>query len=246
MTKYRVILLSTLLSTGANAEYLYSFGNINVNYLDWSSSTEERSNGNKQDFAYLELEGGAGFDWGEVYGFIDFEFQDGTASNDQAMAVSSKGKIAVKTGLDELRVYAQTYSTENQGFHGRNTVLGLSYNLASDSGWFFSPFVGFHYTNKNGFAGMNGGMAGWVANYDFTLGEQSFTLANWHETEFSRSNDYVNSTREDDDLSYNGALSIWWNSPESLSLGLQYRYAHNKLGQPDTDNAIIYTVKYNF
>ncbi|GAL06786.1 putative exported protein precursor [Photobacterium aphoticum] len=47
----------------AQAEYLYGFGNVSVNYLDWSKGTEQRSGGFKDDFVYLELEGGAGFTW---------------------------------------------------------------------------------------------------------------------------------------------------------------------------------------
>ncbi|MBM7036449.1 outer membrane protein OmpK [Vibrio ulleungensis] len=230
--------LAATLSLPSHAEYLYGWGDVSLNYLDWSNGTESRSG--KQDFGYLELEGGAGFTWGELYGFADFENQDGD------MAMSTKGSIAVKTGLEELRVYAQTYSTENQGFHARNTVAGLSYNLGGDS-WYFNPFVGGHYTNTVGFAGFNGGMVGWVAGYNFNLGSQAFSISNWHETEFARSSDYIGDGEgETDDLSANGAIAAWWHATPQVAAGIQYRYAHNKLGQPNTDNAIIYTVKYNF
>lgn len=245
----------TLLSLGiiaaaaaapVQAEYLYGWGNASLNYLDWSKGTEERNGGFKNDFMFLELEGGAGFTWGELYGFADFEFQDGNPAGDSsAMAMSTKGSIAVKTGLEELRFYAQTYSTENQGFHARNTVAGLSYNFSGDA-WFFNPWVGFHYTNTGGFADMNGGMAGWVGGYNFNLGEQKFSISNWHETEFARADDYVANSGETDDLSYNGALAAWWHATSEITTGIQYRYAHNKLGQAKTDNAVIYTVKYNF
>lgn len=229
----------------AQADYLYGWGDVSVNYLDWSQGTEDRNGGFKNDFMFLELEGGAGFTWGELYGFADFEFQDSTPAGDSAMAMSTKGSIAVKTGVKELRFYAQTYSTENQGFHARNTVAGLSYNLSGDN-WFFNPWVGFHYTNTVGFADMNGGMAGWVGGYNFKLGEQNFSITNWHETEFARKDAYLATNGETDDLSYNGALAFWWKSQSNVDLGIQYRYAHNKLGQAKTDNAVIYTVKYNF
>ncbi|RTZ16065.1 hypothetical protein EJ063_09820 [Vibrio aquaticus] len=239
----------------AQAEYLYGWGDMSVNYLDWSNGTEDRSGGFKNDFMYLELEGGAGFTWGELYGFADLEFQDDNpASKGDGMAMSTKGSIAVKTGMKELRFYAQTYSTENQGFHARNTVAGLSYNFSGDN-WFFNPWAGFHYTNtsdgawgndQGGFAGLNGGMAGWVAGYNFNLGEAKFSISNWHETEFARDDEYLTVNGENDDLSYNGAIAAWWHATDSVSTGVQYRYAHNKLGQSQTDNAIIYTVKYNF
>ncbi|MEZ8823478.1 outer membrane protein OmpK [Vibrio amylolyticus] len=230
----------------AQAEYLYGWGDVSVNYLDWSKGTEERNGGFKNDFTFLELEGGAGFTWGELYGFADFEFQDGNPGGaSSGMAMSTKGTIAVKTGLKELRFYAQTYSTENQGFHARNTVGGVSYALSGDA-WFFNPFIGLHYTNTVGFADLNGGMAGWVGGYNFNLGEQKFSISNWHETEFGRKDEYLATNGETDDLSYNGALAAWWHVTSDVSTGVQYRYAHNKLGQAKTDNAIIYTVKYNF
>lgn len=238
------------ISLPAQAEYLYGWGDVSLNYLDWSNGTEDRSGGFKNDFFFLELEGGAGFTWGELYGFADFEMQDnvdgaGNKTSGQAMAMSTKASIAVKTGLAELRYFAQTYSTENQGFHARNTVGGLSYAFNGDN-WAFNPFVGAHYTNTVGFADFNGGMFGWNGFYNFDLAGQSFTISNWHETEFARVDDYVATSGETDDLSYNGALAFWWNATNHISTGVQYRYAHNKLGQPQTDNAVIYTVKYNF
>ncbi len=247
--------LAATLSLPSHAEFLYGWGDVSLNYLDWSNGTEDRNGGYKNDFMFLELEGGAGFTWGELYGFADFEFQDqNPTSYSDGIAVSTKGSIAVKTGFKELRVYAQTYETANQGFHVRNTVGGVSYNLSGDA-WFFNPWVGVHYTNtsdsiadgeKDGFAGFNGGMFGWVGGYNFNLGGQSFSITNWHETEFARDSDYLKVNGETDDLSYNGALAAWWNVTPAVSTGVQYRYAHNKLGQSATDNAIIYTVKYNF
>lgn len=55
--------------------YQNGFANINVNYLDWSHRTVQKSKNttHKKDFAYIELEGGANFKWGELYGFIDLE-----------------------------------------------------------------------------------------------------------------------------------------------------------------------------
>ncbi|GHA46883.1 outer membrane protein OmpK [Photobacterium aphoticum] len=234
----------------AQAEYLYGFGNVSVNYLDWSKGTEQRSGGGKDDFVYLELEGGAGFTWGELYGFIDLEnVQDG----DNQTATTTKGSIAYKLGLGELRAYAQSYSTQAKGFQANNNVLGLSYNFSGD-GWFFNPWVGAHHTTTNDFNGMNGGMAGWVAGYNFNAFGQSFMLSNWHETEFARHNDYVtvindkgvDTNGETDDLSANGAIALWWNVTDAVTTGVQYRYAYNKLGGAGNSNAVIYTVKYNF
>lgn len=247
MMKQKKVVLVTLcalvgVAASSQAEYLWGFGNVNMNYLDWSKSTENGSGGFKQDFAYLELEGGAAFSWGELYGFVDLEdVQGGSGSTRTA----TKGTISVKTGCGELRYYGQSYSTEDDGWHIRNNVAGFSYKLSGEA-WVFAPYVGFHHTNTNGFVGMNGGMMGWFGMYNFDLIDQHFQITNWHETEFARSDDYIAIGAETDKLSANGALALWWHASEHISAGVQYRYAYNKLGQDDYNSAFIYSLKYNF
>ena len=51
----------------------FTWGDVNVNYLDWTDGTVRRGGGAYDDFWYLELEGGAGWDWGELYFFTDWE-----------------------------------------------------------------------------------------------------------------------------------------------------------------------------
>lgn len=48
---------------------------ISACITDWTSRTTEKSSAksHKDDFGYLELEGGANFSWGEMYGFFDWE-----------------------------------------------------------------------------------------------------------------------------------------------------------------------------
>ena len=48
----------------------YSFANVSINYLDWTSGTTDRDP-YKKDFPYLEVEGGVGWDWGDFYFFSD-------------------------------------------------------------------------------------------------------------------------------------------------------------------------------
>lgn len=241
--------LSAAAALPAQAEYLYGFGNVSVNYLDWSNGTENRSG--KEDFSYLELEGGAGFTWGELYGFADLENLENGA--DEART-SVKGSIAAKTGLKELRVYGQLYNTNSNSFTAQNSVAGLSYSFSGDN-WAFNPWVGFHHTittktfgpeATGSFSGMNGGMLGWSAMYNFKAFGQSFMVSNWHETEFAREDAYLAMSGESDELTANGALALWWNVTDSVTTGVQYRYAYNKLGQTGHDNAMIYTLKYNF
>ena len=244
--------LATTVAIPAQAEYLYGFGDVSINYLDWSNGTEDRT-GYQEDFMYLELEGGAGFSWGEVYGFADLENAENGA--DKART-SIKGSITYKTGLDELRLYGQIYNTNSGGFTAQNDVAGISYAFSGEN-WFFNPWVGFHHTmttttdfstgNNISFSGMNGGMAGWVLGYNFNIGEQSFSISNWHETEFARNDDYAAVSGETtDELSANGALALWWNVTNNVTTGVQYRYTYNKLGTVGNQNAMIYSLKYNF
>ncbi|WP_163132774.1 outer membrane protein OmpK [Agarivorans sp. Alg241-V36] len=245
----KIALLSAaalLASAPASAEYLYGYGNISVNYLDWSKNTQDRTDF-QEDFAYLELEGGAGFDWGEVYGFFDLEnVQDGS----DELRTAYKGTIAYKIADTDFRLYGQHYATDSKVFAANNTVLGGQYRFQGD-GWFVTPWVGAHMTITNpswndGFTGFNGGMFGWTAVYNFTAWDQKFWISNWHESEFARKSDYTDVSGETDDVSMNGALAFWWDATEHVTTGVQYRYAYNKLGTVGNQNAFIYSLRYNF
>lgn len=225
---------------------------MSFNYLDWSDGTSDRA-GHLADFSYIELEGGAGFTWGELYGFADLEIPNENASE---VRTSIKGSIDVKTGAGGLNVYGQLYNTNSDGFTAQNNVLGLSYKVDGDWG-FVKPWVGFHHAittaswnedfDDRGFSGMNGGMAGLTAVVNFKIKGESLTFTTWNEVEFARSDDYLAvSTSETDDLSLNGAVALWWNFTDHWTTGVQYRYAHNKLGAGDYSNAMIYSIKYNF
>ncbi len=69
--------LSSVLAIPAvsHAEFKGGFADIGIHYLDWTSRTTEKSStkSHKDDFGYLELEGGANFSWGEMYGLFDWE-----------------------------------------------------------------------------------------------------------------------------------------------------------------------------
>ena len=70
-----------LLTAPAHAEYKFGFLDTSINSLQWTPGKKARSGDsltqpgkkNKQDLAYLEIEGGAEFSWGEFYGFGDLE-----------------------------------------------------------------------------------------------------------------------------------------------------------------------------
>ena len=94
-------------------------------------------------------------------------------------------------------------------------------------------------------------MGGWSFAYDFTLLAQKLRLSQWNEIEFGRKEDFYldeNARPVGDGKSwgYQGVLALWYLPIQTLTLGLQYRYAHHKLGHIEYQDAWIYTVKYNF
>ena len=229
----------------------YSFIDTSVNYLDWSSSTEQKSP--QKDFAYLELEGGAGWDWGEFYGFADLENPlkkyDDSAPNDLRLVVKPILDIYVQNGF---AVHLQNFYLNSKEFYVNDLVVGASYKYRSESGDFWIiPFLGAHYQSSRYYSGYNGFMAGWSFNYDFKVFGEDFYLFNWHEIEFSRAKEgyeLPDGTPIGDGKSYgiNGALSLWYKATHSLSTGLQYRYAKYKLGSSAYQAGLIYSLKYYF
>ena len=237
---------------------LWSFANVSVNYLDWSNGTESRTSTNaaKSDFTYVEIEGGAGFSWGEFYGFFDFE----NPTNDQ-FDESSGGKDNFRTagkvtshiylGDSPLSLYAHVYDFRDYGYNSReqDQILGLGYRTTFANGLWFKPFIGAARVQSDGYTGMNGYMAGWVAGYDFAALDQNFSVTNWHEQTFGRDDDYLVQNYVGDkagSVGTNGALSLWWHPNDLITTGVQYRYSDNKLGTPnDYQNAMIYSVKLN-
>ncbi|WP_447928280.1 outer membrane protein OmpK [Vreelandella sp. EE27] len=238
---------------------LWSFANVSVNYLDWSSGTERRTANNaaKSDFTYVELEGGVGFSWGEFYGFFDFE----NPTNDQ-FDESSNGQDNFRTagkvtshiylGDTPFSLYAHVYDFRDYGFDGReqDQILGLGYRTTFDNGLWFKPFIGPARVQSDGYTGMNGYMAGWVAGYEFTAFNQGFSVTNWHEQTFDRDSDYIEQNYVGGTASRtgtNGAIGLWWHPADLITTGVQYRYSDNKLGAPNQyQNAMIYSVKLNF
>jgi hypothetical protein len=263
MKKRNLVLALALAGSSATAlADGWSFANVSVNFLDWTSKTETRTNrgpfGQKKDFVYLELEGGRGGDWGDVYGFLDLENPTKNSNNtsDPRANRRTAAKVALrytlaKAGELPIMAYAHVYDFRDNGFYDQNRVLGVSTNLTFGKLW-VHPFIGAHQELKAGVgAKMNGGMAGYVAGYSFDALGQSFSVTQWHETEFGRKAEYRVMADEGavvvaGKTGQNGAVSLWWNVNKQLTTGLSYRYADNKLGVAGYEDALIYTLKYNF
>lgn len=244
--------------TGAS-QPLWSFGNVSLNYLDWSGGTERRTadNAAKSDFFYLELEGGVGFSWGEFYGFADLEnplndrFDEDSGGRDNRRS-AAKVTSHLYLGDSPFSIYAHVYDFRDYGFKSReqDQILGIGYRHTFDNGLWIKPFLGAARVQSDGYTGMNGYMAGWVAGYDFTAFDQDVSLTHWHEQTFGRDDDYLERNYVGDkagSIGTNGAVGLWWHPHPRLTTGVQYRYSNNKLGTPDAyQNAMIYTVKLNF
>ncbi|WP_016856093.1 outer membrane protein OmpK [Halomonas smyrnensis] len=237
----------------------WSFANVSVNYLDWSDGTEERTatNAAKGDFFYLELEGGVGFDWGEFYGFYDFENpQNETSEEDGRDNRRSAAKVTSHLYLGDtpFSLYFHVYDFRDYGYDSeeQDRVAGLGYRHTFAGGLWFKPFIGKAWveSGSGAYSGENGYMAGWVLGYDFQAFGEAFSLTNWHEQTFERDDEYLRENYVNGpagELGTNGAVALWWHPIEEITTGVQYRYSNNKLGTADDyQNAMIYTLKVNF
>ena len=240
------------------AEYLYGFGSMYADYQVWDQGfgNDNDNNGNEiknRNQAVIGIEGGAGFSWGQIYGFYDYEGVD-RAQDDRG--ASLKGTIHYNIPKAQgVSLYAQVYNTDTDaGFHEQNRVLGLGYTGIKGDGWAFTPFIGAHYVNSTFAApgqtfssvnsGNNGGMLGWVGFYNTNIGTQNFTFSTWGEYEFARDDAY--SLAQGDNWGLNGSLNAMWNMTKDLSAGVLYRYTVNKLGRKGYQDLLIYRLQYNF
>ena len=234
----------------------FTYWDTSVNYLNWSQGTEDRSsalNGpyGLTDFVYLELEGGAGWDWGEFYFFSDVEnpghsWEAGGTDNSRFVF---KPILDIKLGDTNWYVHLQDYYLRSDTFFVNNLVTGLAYKYTYGDFW-IRPFIGPHIQHSTYYDGFNGYMAGWTFIYNFKIGEQKLMLSNWHEFEFDRDEEHYlfNGEPTGDGRSYgtNGAIALWWTPTKAITTGIQYRYADYKLGVAAYTTAVIYSLKYNF
>lgn len=230
---------------------LYKWGNMSFNYLDWTSGTTNRSG--KEDFIYLELEGGAGWTWGEFYMFVDWENpgESWSEPSPDDVRIVAKPILDVKLGDKGWYFHLQNYYLGSDSFYVNNLVPGIAYKFQTENGFWIRPFIGPHYQNSTFYNGWNGWMAGWVVAYDFVIKEQKFTISQWNEFEFDRDEEHYqldDGTPIGDGKSYglNGAIALWWHPHKKVTAGLQWRYANHKLGSISYQTGGIFTLKYNF
>ena len=143
---------------GAN----FSYSNMSINYLDWTDGTNDRSG--KKDFFYFELEGGASWDWGDFYFFMDFEnpqkgwYED---APDNTRFVF-KPIFDIKLGNSNWNFHFQDYYLNENNFYVSNMVPGISYKYVNDNGVFFTSrafLLELIITTRNGIAKINNRIA---------------------------------------------------------------------------------------
>ncbi|AIW14927.1 outer membrane protein OmpK [Vibrio tubiashii] len=240
----------------AQAEYLFGFGGMYVDYQAWNhgiGNDKDNFGGEIEDRnqAVIGIEGGAVFDWGQIYGFYDYEGVD-RAGDDRG--ASTKGTIHYNLTDSGISLYAQVYNTDtDKGFHEQNRVLGLGYTGLKGDGWGFTPFIGVHQINSGDIKGSNGGMFGYVGYYNTDIAGQNFTFSTWNELEFARNDAYstlqsttAGSNESSESWGLNGSLNAMWNVTQNWSTGILYRYTVNKLARKDYQDLVIYRVQYNF
>ena len=255
--------LATTVAIPAQAEYLYGFGSMYADYQVWDQgigNDDDNFGGDISDRnqAVIGIEGGAAFDWGQIYGFYDYEGVD-RAGDDRG--ASTKGTIHYNLMDTKVSLYAQVYNTDaDSGFHEQNRVLGLGYTGLNGDGWAFTPFIGAHQINATDAnfggstnSGNNGGMAGWVGFYNTDIMGRNFTFSSWGEYEFARNDEYAGaqSTTNGDGVGaeswgLNGSANAMWNFHKNWSTGVLYRFTVNKLGRKGYEDLIIYRLQYNF
>ncbi|WP_338846538.1 outer membrane protein OmpK [Massilia sp. W12] len=265
--KLNKIALALVLAAGSNAALAnnWSWSDVSINYLNWTDKTEKHTNagvfGKKKDFVYLEIEGGMGGSWGDLYGFFDIENPTNNTEHkadtrsDRRYALKIVGRYNLtKLGDFPLMAYAHVYDFADNGFNDQNRVLGFGTDIKSGK-LTISPWIGVHQESKSGVGVMtNGGMAGYNLLFPFEFSGNNFLLFQWHEMEFSRKDEYLvfgNNLAGQRPLSdlrtgQNGAIGINWNINKQFTTGLTYRYAKNKLGTAGYQDAWIFSAKYNF
>ncbi|UPR29115.1 hypothetical protein IS519_13390 [Vibrio crassostreae] len=243
---YSTLLASALFASPAIAEdKTYSgWGNLHIDWQEWGHGTSD------SDFSQglIGIEGGLNFEWGEVFGFYDFEGID-RDSGQQTATMNLQAHTYL--GESDFSVFTKVYSTQGTEIKETNNFLGFGYTGIGGNGWWFTPWLAGNYTtvynefapttNTNGF---NGGTLGWSAGYVFDAFGESFILSNWTEIEMGRSDEYAENNYGKTGV--NGGLNLGWNITNDISATVMYRYYHNKLGNDGYGDILIYRLAYNF
>ncbi len=226
----------------AQASYLYGFSNVYTDYLTWTSGAGAYDgidvSESRDDHIAIGIEAGAGFNWGEIYGFYEYEkLNKGSDDRSTAFKVTAHYKL-----FDNVSLYGHVYDLVDNRFGGeQNRVIGIGYLGLTGKDYWFKPWIGVHDVSREvetGVSGLNGGMLGWTAGWNVDLGGQKLLITNWNEFEFGRSDEYQIAVNTKSN-GVNGGLSLWYDLSPRVYTGLTYRYYSNKLGVDGFGDALI-------
>ncbi|MBV7406920.1 outer membrane protein OmpK [Enterobacter sp. ENT03] len=238
------LFLSTI--TGdAFAEQKYGWGNIHFDYQSWDSGVKDL----EYEQALVGIEGGAGFDWGEMYGFYDYE---NILRNEKEHGQTMNGETHYYLWDTGASLFGKVYNSQSPNFKETNQFIGIGYTALKGDGWWFKPWIARQYINAHSnfgpaydINGYNGFSIGWNAGYAFTFLSQNFLLSNWNEIELERNEDYAaNNSGGEEGL--NGGLNLTWKITDHISTTVMYRYFYNKLGADGYGDILIYRLAYDF
>ncbi|EPQ5852998.1 outer membrane protein OmpK [Klebsiella variicola] len=233
-----------LLSLPCHAKQKYGWGNVHLDYQSWDSGFQDLNN----EQTLVGIEGGIGFDWGEMFGFYDYEnILDKAGNQGQTM----NGEAHIYLGGTGLSLFGKIYNSQSPNFKETNQFIGFGYTSLKGEEWWFKPWVGRQYINaQNNFGpasdinGFNGFSIGWNAGYAFKFLKQDLLLSNWNEIELDRNDDYASNNfgRE----GFNGGVNLTLKITDDISTTFMYRYFYHKLGANGYGDILIYRVAYNF
>lgn len=226
------------------AEQQYGWGNIHFDYQSWDTGVKDL----EYEQALIGIEGGIGFDWGEMYGFYDFE---NILDDEGNQGQTANGEIHTYLWKTGASLFTKVYNSQSPNFKETNQFIGLGYTDLKGDGWWFKPWIARQYiTAHSNFGpaydinGLNGFTIGWNAGYAFNLLNQDFLLSNWNEIELDRNDDYTANNHGSNGL--NGGLNITWKIMPHISTTLMHRYFYNKLGADGYGDILIYRLAYDF
>ena len=181
--RFSLLMLASCISL--QADMIYGFANVQINYLDWSKRTQKEVQ--SQDFFYLTLEGGAGWSWGEFYGNFNIEnpLHSYTKDAPDDLRFAGFGDFDIKVS-HRFRLHFQNFHLHEHTYFVNDFVSGISYKYNNFKNFWIKPFIGIHHTYDAFYRGFNGYMSGWVFDYDFKIMEQKLQLTQWNEIEFGR------------------------------------------------------------
>ncbi|WP_237524139.1 hypothetical protein [Shewanella sp. KX20019] len=227
---------------------------IETGIMDWSDSTEAYFGEGKSENEFVTIKGATGSAFGDVYAHIKLE--DFTDSDMIGSEINIIGQINI--GDSDFNWYGQVFSKQKPVWSETNSLLGFSHDKTWDNGWYTQVAVAGHIVTSdyNHFSkpdgdkfdanGFNGGYAYLALNKSFSALSQDFTFGWWQEHYFGRGDDYLVVSGDVEDHGFNGQATLRWHVAGGLSAAIQYRYAQNNLGKEGWQNAIFYSMQYNF